>query len=97
MHVAWNVAEGPLLGFPLSGFDFPSAMSTSVHGPAFWTGGKFGPEAGFLGVLANLAGIGALLAWQRGSEVPRRHGDTEGHGGTEQVESGDRDPVVPSP
>jgi membrane protease YdiL (CAAX protease family) len=66
LHVAWNVFEGPVLGFPVSGFDFPSALTIRMTGPAAWTGGGFGPEAGLLGVLACVAGVGLLLAgWRR--------------------------------
>jgi uncharacterized protein len=66
LHVAWNVFEGPILGFPVSGFDFPSALTIHMTGPSVWTGGAFGPEAGLLGVLACVAGVGLLLAVRRG-------------------------------
>jgi CAAX protease family protein len=84
LHAAWNLFEGPILGFPVSGIQFPSVITTVVHGPALWTGGAFGPEAGLLGILASAAGA-VLLA--RGLPAKARHGghgDTEGHGGTER-------------
>jgi membrane protease YdiL (CAAX protease family) len=65
LHVSWNLFEGPLLGFPVSGFQFPSALAGTDHGPALWTGGAFGPEAGLLGVLACLLGAGLLLLRRR--------------------------------
>jgi uncharacterized protein len=75
LHVAWNLFEGPVLGFPVSGFVFPSDLTPVVTGPPLWTGGRFGPEAGLLGTLACAAGALILLAIARGR--PNQHGDTE--------------------
>ncbi len=65
LHVAWNLFEGPVLGFPVSGFQFPSDVKTVIAGPVLWTGGKFGPEAGLLGILASALGAFLLLAVRR--------------------------------
>jgi len=65
LHVAWNLFEGPVLGFPVSGIQFPSDVTPLVTGPTLWTGGDFGPEAGLLGVLASAAGALILLAARR--------------------------------
>jgi uncharacterized protein len=65
LHIGWNLFEGPVLGFPLSGIDFPSAVEPVVHGPALWTGGSFGPEAGLLGLLANALGAVVLVLLRR--------------------------------
>jgi membrane protease YdiL (CAAX protease family) len=65
LHVAWNLFEGPILGFPVSGFDLPSVLQIRAAGPALWTGGSFGPEAGLLGVLASAAGAAILLTARR--------------------------------
>jgi membrane protease YdiL (CAAX protease family) len=47
MHTAWNVFEGPVFGLPVSGMDMPqSVLHVTSHGPAWGTGGGFGPEAG---------------------------------------------------
>jgi CAAX protease family protein len=75
LHVAWNLFEGPVLGFPVSGFVFPSDLTPVVTGPPLWTGGHFGPEAGLLGTLACAAGTLILLAITRGRA--NHHGDTE--------------------
>jgi membrane protease YdiL (CAAX protease family) len=49
VHTGWNLLEGPVFGLPVSGSLPPvSILATADHGPAFWTGGKFGPEAGAL-------------------------------------------------
>jgi membrane protease YdiL (CAAX protease family) len=65
LHVSWNLFEGPVLGFPVSGFQLPSVVRTEVTGPTLWTGGRFGPEAGLLVVFACLLGIIILLGVRR--------------------------------
>ena len=63
-HLAWNFFEGAVFGFPVSGYALETTfLVTHVSGPALWTGGAFGPEAGLLGMLARVAGILLLLAW----------------------------------
>lgn len=47
-HFMWNFAQGPLLGFPVSGLGFEALLQTRVSGPAWWTGGDFGPEGGLI-------------------------------------------------
>src|SRR5579863_1490218 len=43
VHFAWNLFEGPVFGFPVSGLDFgASAISQRFSGPAWLTGGAFG-------------------------------------------------------
>lgn len=62
LHVAWNFFEGVVFGFPVSGDkEGASIIAIQQHGPALFTGGAFGPEAGIAGIVASLIGI-ALLA-----------------------------------
>jgi membrane protease YdiL (CAAX protease family) len=63
VHVAWNFFEGNLYGFPISGSGATSVISIRQTGNDLLTGGAFGPEAGLLGIVAILLGIGATLAW----------------------------------
>ncbi len=64
LHVTWNFFQGPVYGFGVSGFDFGTAVvATDPIGPAWLTGGQFGPEAGLLGLLALLAGTPTLVGW----------------------------------
>jgi hypothetical protein len=61
LHFSWNLFQGPVFGFPVSGFDVGvSVLVLDVSGPARLTGGAFGPEAGLLGVGATV--VGTLLA-----------------------------------
>lgn len=62
IHVGWNLVQGSVFGFPVSG-DEESAALIAIHrdGGDLWTGGAFGPEGGLLGIAASLLGI-ALVA-----------------------------------
>ena len=79
VHVAWNLFEGPVFGFRVSGIETPSIFKTAVSGPDIMTGGAFGPEAGLLVSLftllhlALLIPVGRLLATRASAgEVPVR-------------------------
>lgn len=66
LHVGWNLSEGALLGFPVSGdMEGASVVGIDPHGPVLWTGSSLGTEGGLVGILASLAGIGLLLAVTR--------------------------------
>ncbi|NPA26751.1 MAG: CPBP family intramembrane metalloprotease [Chloroflexi bacterium] len=64
LHWGWNWAEAAL-GFPVSGLEqTPMRLfDLAVSGPEAWTGGTFGPEGGYLGVLAILVGMMVLHQW----------------------------------
>lgn len=62
IHAGWNLMEGPVFGLPVSGNPVPvSILQTSDTGPAFWTGGGFGPEGGLL--LCLLLGVHLAALW----------------------------------
>lgn len=67
LHVSWNVFQGIVFGFPVSGVTFPSEIVSLVtinqHGPEIWTGGPFCPEAGLLGLGAAIIGMVLIFAW----------------------------------
>jgi membrane protease YdiL (CAAX protease family) len=76
IHMAWNFFQGGVFGFAVSGMPFRySLIQTSQSGPQLWTGGFFGPEAGFAGV----AGILLLIAVQL-LYVKRLRSDNKIHG-----------------
>jgi membrane protease YdiL (CAAX protease family) len=66
LHFSWNYAQGVLFGFPVSGLRVGVAVvRTRETGPDLVTGGRFGPEAGLLGVAAILLGTAAIALWAR--------------------------------
>ncbi len=68
LHAAWDFFEGPVYGAHVSGIALPSVLQASFPGPAWLTGGAFGPEAGVPAVVLGTA-LGTaflVLAWRRG-------------------------------
>ena len=67
MHLTWNLFQGNVFGFPVSGvvFDATTLIAVEQGGPKLWTGGSFGAEAGLLGTVAFSLGIVLVLAWIR--------------------------------
>jgi membrane protease YdiL (CAAX protease family) len=67
LHLAWNFFQN-LFGMPVSGLThlFPGALFLrEPTGPAWITGGAFGPEAGATGVVAMTVGTLLILVWVR--------------------------------
>lgn len=54
LHFAWNYFEGFVYGFPVSGREIEGLLLTKVKGPAWLTGGAFGPEGSFIGLIIAL-------------------------------------------
>ncbi len=55
LHFAWNAIQGAFYGLPVSGIRFRhSLLQFEAVGPELWTGGRFGPEGGLLGVIGVL-------------------------------------------
>lgn len=66
MHAAWNLFEGPVFGFRVSGLNLGGVFVLRINGPEWLTGGSFGPEAGALTMVPLLILIAALYLWGRG-------------------------------
>ncbi len=64
-HFAWNLAQGPLLGMPVSGLSWQGLLALGAGGPPLWTGGLFGPEGGLLATGALLLSLLPLWACTR--------------------------------
>ena len=62
-HSIWNWFMGNVLGMPVSGaiFGKVSIIETKLTGPAWITGGAFGPEGGVIETLILLVSIGILI------------------------------------
>lgn len=68
LHQGWNFFQGPVLGFGISGDSSHAAwVRLADLGPAWLTGGVFGPEAGAVGMGFRFVVLAALLAWLRWS------------------------------
>jgi hypothetical protein len=65
LHITWNLFEGNVFGFPVSGTGAAAPSLIAIHqgGPELMTGGVFGPEAGLVCILMILVGSGVILAW----------------------------------
>lgn len=62
LHFSWNFTQGPIFGFPVSGYTFGGLITQETRGADLLTGGAFGPEAGLVGMLFRFV-IMALLLW----------------------------------
>lgn len=68
LHIGWNFFEGPIFGFPVSGISTFHLARITVSGPALWTGGDFGPEAGLIVLPALLLGAVLIYLYTRGRD-----------------------------
>jgi uncharacterized protein len=68
LHISWNFFQGNVFGFPVSGNAMgPRMFDVAQGGNPIVTGGAFGPEAGVVGIVAMLCGVGLLAVWVRGT------------------------------
>ena len=63
MHFGWNFFEGTVFGFPVSGMWSFSLLQTRLTGPAWLTGGAFGPEAGWAALPVMLFAFGMIAVY----------------------------------
>ncbi len=61
IHIGWNLAIGPIFGFPVSGITMQSVWLSTSRGPEWLMGGAYGPEGGVLGTGVMLAAILVVL------------------------------------
>ncbi|HEY60626.1 MAG TPA: CPBP family intramembrane metalloprotease [Anaerolineae bacterium] len=66
LHITWNIFQGPVFGFPVSGIrTFPRMIEIQQSGPIVMTGGAFGPEAGFIGLAAIVIGSVMICVYSK--------------------------------
>jgi len=64
LHLTWNLFQGAVYGFPVSGTRLTKELLVlKQSGPDVWTGGKFGPEGGLIGIAATIVGCVLVIAW----------------------------------
>lgn len=71
LHAAWNVVQGPVLGYPVSGSTSGGWLRTHVTGPEWLSGGPFGAEASIVALVLLTAVAIALcvLLHRRGGVI----------------------------
>lgn len=71
-HAAWNVAQGPFYGIPVSGFEQHGLLASHMQGPVWLTGGAFGAEASVVAlcICSVVTSVCLAVAVRRGSLVP---------------------------
>ena len=71
LHWAWNFLMGPMLGLPVSGFRIaPSLLHAEFSGPAWWSGGAYGPEGGLVLTVICIGAIAWLARTRKISPSP---------------------------
>ena len=66
LHITWNLFQGNIFGFAVSGTRMGATfIATESVGPAWLTGGLFGPEAGVMGLTAMVIGSVIIILWER--------------------------------
>lgn len=70
MRWAWNGLQ-VALGFTVSGYQLATpVVATTLDGPAWLTGGSYGPEGGVIGIAVRVVMIGILVYAIRGRTPP---------------------------
>jgi membrane protease YdiL (CAAX protease family) len=71
LHAAWNFTQAGIFGAAVSGTTQPGLLVSRISGPAWATGGAFGPEASLPAVLVALSGVALLVYIARSGRIVR--------------------------
>jgi hypothetical protein len=71
IHFAWNLVQGPLLGFLVSGRDMGGLQHIHDLGPSWLTGGPYGPEAGLIGIAFRFMAVALVLVYATSNHCRR--------------------------
>ena len=67
-HAGWNLFQGPVMGFRVSGIEVPALFELEVAGPSWLTGGGFGLEGSLVLGIFLLIWF-AYLLWYTGKII----------------------------
>ena len=67
LHFAWNYVQGPILGFPVSGFNVEGILKLNILDHSWLSGGLYGPEGGIVGIAFRLIVILLIVLWMKRS------------------------------
>jgi len=79
LHAAWNFTQSGVFVAPVSGMTTHGLFVAKLSGPAWATGGAFGPEASLPALLVAMSGVGLVIyvartgrlvqpIWRRGAQ-----------------------------
>jgi len=71
LHAAWNFTQAGIFGAPVSGTVAHGVFVSQLSGPAWATGGGFGPEASLPAVLVSLSAVWLLVYAARSGRIVR--------------------------
>jgi membrane protease YdiL (CAAX protease family) len=78
LHWSWNLTMATLVSLPVSGIDFgPHLFAANLTGPAWLTGGIYGPEGGAAVSVVSVAAIAWLLRTRQLSSSPAPREDLQ--------------------
>jgi len=82
IHIGWNLAIGPIFGFPVSGITMRSFWISEGQGADWLMGGPYGPEGGILGTGVMLTAIMAVVLTRRVSVSATQRSLLDAHANT---------------
>ncbi|MEO8946535.1 MAG: type II CAAX endopeptidase family protein [Gemmatimonadaceae bacterium] len=71
LHAAWNFTQAGIFGAAVSGTTQGGLLVSRITGPAWATGGSFGPEASLPAVIVSLSGVVLLVYIVRSGGIVR--------------------------